>query len=85
MILLVHIRVNKATFSELYRNVRGNDRTETEVLTIHQSKVLKFKRRFTDKTLPELKAMTSNEKLVPEAREAARELVEEKTSSSEEE
>lgn len=84
-ILLLHVWANKATFSEFYKSVRGDDRTEAEVLTIHQSKLLQFKRRFADKTLAELKVMTSNERLVPEAIEAAKALVEEKTSTLEEE
>lgn len=78
IVALVHYYTNKAQLSVFLKGIFSPTIPEEEVIAIGRSKIDGFKKRFARKDLSELTAITQNSKLLPEAIQAAEELLEER-------
>lgn len=75
---LVHFYTNKDQLSTFLKGILKPDIPEDEIKAIGRSQIDNFKTRFAHKNLSELTAITENNKLLPEAIQAAEELLEER-------
>lgn len=75
---IVHYYTNRIFFSNFLNGIMDNEVSEAEIRAIESSKTRGFKKRFSKKSTDELKKIIDNENLLPEARRAASELIEER-------
>lgn len=75
---LVHYYSNRPQLSAFFSGVVQAEMPEQEQKALGRSRVNNFKNRFARKELSELAAITQNPKLLPEAIQAAEELLEER-------
>jgi hypothetical protein len=78
LVTTVHFLTNRVILMEMIRDIFQSRITEGELVSARRSKVNSFKRRFSGRSLNELESIITNDKLVPEAIQAAEELLEEK-------
>lgn len=76
---IIHFATNREKLSEFFEALFNREATEEEIKANQRYKINDFKRRFSNKQINELKMIINNDKLVPEAIAAAKELVEEKS------
>lgn len=76
----IHVLTNKKEASKFLGTVFKP--SEEEAKSIRQTKMNSFKKRFASRNIGELKTIAANDKLIPEAREAAKELLKEKTDTN---
>lgn len=74
----MHYYVNKPQLSAFFKGTFQQELPEQEVQAIGRSRINSFKNRFAKKELSELAAITLNARLLPEAVQAAEELLEER-------
>lgn len=75
---LMHYYVNKPQLSAFFKGTFNQGMPEQEIQAINRSRINSFKNRFAKKELSELAAITLNAQLLPEAIQAAEELLEER-------
>lgn len=73
---IIHYYTNRTFFLNFLNQIMNREVLEEEVQAAERSKINGFKNRFSKKSTDELKGITNNENLLPEARIAAKELVE---------
>lgn len=75
----LHYFTNKKELSAFMESLLNQKLSEKEKQDVKRVKIDGFKRRFTRKDISDLEEIVNNDKLVPEAREAARELINERS------
>lgn len=78
-VLFLHFITNKEYLTKYYKNLYYRNNSESEFHDQNHSKIAGFKRRFSNKSAAQLAIIIQNEKLVPEARKAAKELYDKKS------
>lgn len=76
LIVIIHLFTNRNEFSRILNSEISND----EINSINRSQIDGFKKRFSSRSIKELEILAKNQELVPEAINAAKELLEEKSS-----
>ena len=76
---LIHYFTNKKELSAFLTSLLNQKLSEKEKQDVTRVKIDGFKRRFTRKNISDLEEIANNDELVPEAREAARELINERS------
>jgi len=79
LIGLVHYFTNKEILSPYFERIMNKKDTEEEVQLRERTKVNRYKHQFRNRNLKELNEIVNNERLLPEANEAAKELINEKS------
>ncbi len=80
-VALVHYFTNRIELSGFFKDLFDQEVPEEEIQAIRRLKIDGFKKRFADKSIAELEMIVESNHLVPEAVEAARELIEESEES----
>lgn len=75
---IVHYRTNRPVLSEFLKSLFGNFKIKEDKNKIREAKILSFKSKFLNKEIRELESIINNENFVPEAIQAAKELIQEK-------
>ena len=74
---IIHYFANRKVLSKSLKELFNREVTKEEVESAQRTKINRFKKRFSNKAIGELEMIVNNDKLVPEAIKAARELIEE--------
>lgn len=75
---IIHYFTNRGELSKFIREVLKRDLSDEQIRSVYRVKVNRFKRNFSNKEIPELEGISNNKKLLPEAIQAALELIDEK-------
>ena len=73
---LIHYFTNREELREFLKDVFNSEKTEEEIIATQRSRINVFKRRFESKSVYQLELIANNRDLLPEAVQAARELLE---------
>ena len=74
---VLHFFTNKGTLAPFLKNIFNREISKEDAQAIERGKIDGFKKRYAQKSVSELRALTENKGLLPEARKAAGELLEE--------
>lgn len=75
---IIHYFTNREKLSKFLKDLINREVSEEEKISTKRSQINRFKRRFSNKSIGELEMTVNNDKLLPEAKKAAKELIEEK-------
>ncbi len=75
---IIHYFTNREELSKFLKDLIYREVSEEELKSAQRSKINGLKRRFSNKQIGELEMIVNNDKLLPEAIKAAKELIEEK-------
>lgn len=75
---VIHYFTNQSTLYTYLKSAIQVEQSEEQIKGAQRSEINSFKRRFANKGIQELEHIISNDKLLPEAKTAAKELIEEK-------
>lgn len=80
---VIHLALNKSSFLGIFSSVINGDLSNEQLQKTNRVKIDTFKKRFYNKTISELTSIVEHKRLLPEALQAAQELLDERSNMEE--